>query len=203
MTLEFLLMSLWFNSFLLLWDKQNSKWSLFRCYVVQEDSRLQGTSFEQQQAGSKASDRWPYWSYIHTGLQALILLPKPHTLGIWVHTWLVMLSHAVMSVIQVFPSLWCWVWIVLLLRLLVFHPSWCELTVLRIDVVVWAWVGMVEMVGFCQVMWFVMLESAKDWILGIDTPGQQVLPRVWYGTACLLIRDDVGGMPCSDVWELV
>jgi hypothetical protein len=28
---------------------------------------------------------------------------------------------------------------------------------------------MVEMVGFCQVMWLVMLESAKDQILGVDT----------------------------------
>jgi hypothetical protein len=30
---------------------------------------------------------------------------------------------------------------------------------------------MVETVGFCQVMWFVMLESAKDRILGVDTLG--------------------------------
>jgi hypothetical protein len=28
---------------------------------------------------------------------------------------------------------------------------------------------MVEMVGFCQVMWIVMLESAKDQIMGVDT----------------------------------
>jgi hypothetical protein len=32
----------------------------------------------------------------------------------------------------------------------------------RIDVVVRSWFGMVEMVGFRQVMWIVMLESAKD-----------------------------------------
>jgi hypothetical protein len=32
-------------------------------------------------------------------MHALILLSKPHTLGIWVHTWLVMLSHAIMSVV--------------------------------------------------------------------------------------------------------
>jgi hypothetical protein len=44
------------------------------------------------------------FSSIHTGLHVLILLPKPYTLGIWVHTWLVMLSHVVMSVVQVFPS---------------------------------------------------------------------------------------------------
>jgi hypothetical protein len=50
-------------------------------------------------------------------------------------------------------------------------------------------------------MWFVMLESAKDRVIGVDTPGQQVLPRVRYGTACLLIRDAVGSMACSDEWE--
>jgi hypothetical protein len=55
---------------------------------------------------------------------------------------------------------------------------------------------MVEMVGVCQVMWFVMLESPKDQVIGVDTPGQQVPPRVRYGMACLLIRDDVGSVPC-------
>jgi hypothetical protein len=34
------------------------------------------------------------------------------------------------------------------------------------------------MVGFHQVMWLVKLESAKDRILGVDTLGQQVPPRV-------------------------
>jgi hypothetical protein len=43
---------------------------------------------------------------------------------------------------------------------------------------------MVEMAGFRQVMWFVMLEPAKDRILGVDTPGQHVPPRVRYGTTC-------------------
>jgi hypothetical protein len=41
---------------------------------------------------------------------------------------------------------------------------------------------MVETVGICQVMWFVMLESAKDRVIGVDTLGQQVPPRVRYGT---------------------
>jgi hypothetical protein len=50
-------------------------------------------------------------------------------------------------------------------------------------------------------MWFVMLESAKDRVIGVDTPGQQVPPRVWYGTACLLIRGAVGSVPCLDEWE--
>jgi hypothetical protein len=60
--------------------------------------------------------------------------------------------------------------------------------------------GMVEMVGFRQVMWFVMLESAKDWILGVDTPGQHVPPCVWYGTAFLLIRYAMGYVSCSVEW---
>jgi hypothetical protein len=33
-------------------------------------------------------------------------------------------------------------------------------------------VGMVETVGFRQVMWIVMLKSAKDRVLRVDTPGQ-------------------------------
>jgi hypothetical protein len=33
------------------------------------------------------------------------------------------------------------------------------------------WVGMVETVEFHWVMWIVMLESAKDRILGVDNPG--------------------------------
>jgi hypothetical protein len=57
---------------------------------------------------------------------------------------------------------------------------------------------MMETVGIRQVMWFVMLESAKDGVIGIDTPGEQVPPRVRYGTAYLLIRDVVASVPCSD-----
>jgi hypothetical protein len=61
---------------------------------------------------------------------------------------------------------------------------------------------MVETVGFRQVMWIVMLESAKDRVLGVDNPGQQVPPRVWYGITCLLIMDVVGSVPCSVEWEI-
>jgi hypothetical protein len=46
-----------------------------------------------------------------------------------------------------------------------------------------------------------MLKSAKDRVIGVDTPGQQVPPCVRYGTTCLLIRDDVGSVPCSDECE--
>jgi hypothetical protein len=61
---------------------------------------------------------------------------------------------------------------------------------------------MVKEVGIRQVMWIVMLESVKDRVLGVDTPGQQVPPRVRYGTTCLLIRGTVGSAPCSDEWEI-
>jgi hypothetical protein len=47
-----------------------------------------------------------------------------------------------------------------------------------------------------------MLKSAKDRVIGVDTPEQQVSPRVWYGTAWLLIRDAVGSVSCSDEWEI-
>jgi hypothetical protein len=61
---------------------------------------------------------------------------------------------------------------------------------------------MVETVGIRQVMWFVMLESAKDRVIGVDTTGHQVPSRVRYETACLLIRDVVGSVHCSDEWEI-
>jgi hypothetical protein len=104
-----------------------------------------------------------------------------------------------MSVIQVFPSF------VMLSLACVFVRSglpsvemWfdrgedrcCDLSM----------VGMVETVGFHQLMWFVMLESTKDRILGVDTLGQHMPPRVWYGTACLLIRYDIGCVSCSVEW---
>jgi hypothetical protein len=57
---------------------------------------------------------------------------------------------------------------------------------------------MVETVEIYQVMWFVMLKSGKDRVIGVDTPGQQVPPLVRYEMACLLIRDVVGSVPCSD-----
>jgi hypothetical protein len=59
----------------------------------------------------------------------------------------------------------------------------------------------VETDGIRQVMWFVMLKFAKDRVIGVDTPGQQVPPCVRYGTAFLQIRDAVGSVPCSDEWK--
>jgi uncharacterized membrane protein len=43
------------------------------------------------------------FSSMHIGLHALIMYLSL-ILRIWVHTWLVLLSHGVMSVIRVFPS---------------------------------------------------------------------------------------------------
>jgi hypothetical protein len=61
-------------------------------------------------------------------------------------------------------------------------------------------VGMVETIGFRQVMWFVMLKSATDRILGVGTLRWHVLPRIWYGTTCLLIRNTIGYVSCSVEW---
>jgi hypothetical protein len=61
---------------------------------------------------------------------------------------------------------------------------------------------MVETAEIHQVMWIVMLEYAKDQILGVDTLGQLVSSCVQYEMACLLIRGVVGIVPCSDEWEL-
>jgi hypothetical protein len=47
-----------------------------------------------------------------------------------------------------------------------------------------------------------MLESAKDRVLGVDTPGQHVSPRGRYEMAYLLIRDAVRSVPCSDEWKI-
>jgi hypothetical protein len=49
-------------------------------------------------------------------------------------------------------------------------------------------------------MW--LLESSKDRILGVDTPGQNVSPRVWYRMACLLIRNIIDCVSCSGEWGI-
>jgi hypothetical protein len=106
-----------------------------------------------------------------------------------------MLSHAVTSVVQVFPS-----FVMLSLACdfvgdglpsveMCFDRAEDQCYGLSKD-------GMVEMVGFHLVMWLVVLESAKDRILGVDTTGQRVPTRVRYGTACLLIMYVVGCVSC-------
>jgi hypothetical protein len=98
-----------------------------------------------------------------------------------------------------FHPLWCWVWLVSLWEM-VSHPLRCELTLVRIDVVGWARLEWWRRFGFRLVTWLVMLESAKDRILGVDPPGQQVPPRVRYGMTCLLIRYAIGWVSCSVEW---
>jgi hypothetical protein len=72
-----------------------------------------------------------------------------------------------MSVVQVFPSF------VILSLACVFVREGLPYVEMWFDCGEDQWCGlskdgMVGMVGFCQVMWFVMLESSKDWILGVD-----------------------------------
>jgi hypothetical protein len=45
-----------------------------------------------------------FLSSSHIDLHSLILSPKPYTFRIWVYTWLVMLRHAILRVIQVLSS---------------------------------------------------------------------------------------------------
>jgi hypothetical protein len=52
------------------------------------------------------------------------------------HTWLTMISPTVLSVVQVFHLCDVEYGLCLRVRDVVFHPSRCELTVVRIDVVV-------------------------------------------------------------------
>jgi hypothetical protein len=59
---------------------------------------------------------------------------------------------------------------------------------------------MVEMDGIHQALWFVMLEYAKEQVLEVDPPGQQLPPPVRFGTACLLIRADKGCESSLAVW---
>jgi hypothetical protein len=118
----------------------------------------------------------------------------PHTLGFGLY-WVVMLSHAVMRVVQVFPSF------VMLGLDCVFVRDGLP------SIEMWfdhgedrccglSKVGLVETIGFRQEMWLVMLKSAKDRVSGVDPPGQHVPPRVRYGMACWLIRKALVSLSC-------
>jgi hypothetical protein len=108
-----------------------------------------------------------------------------------------MLSHAVVRVVQVFPSF------VMLSLACVFVrvfglPSfemWLDHGEDRCYGL--SKVGLVETVGFHQVMWLVMLEFAKDRVSGVDPLGQHVPPRVRYGMACWLIRKALVSLSCQ------
>jgi uncharacterized membrane protein len=70
-----------------------------------EDKILSSSKWEARQVTLDHIDSMCSLSFssIHIGLHTLILYLRL-ILRIWVHTWLVMLSHAVTSVVQVFPS---------------------------------------------------------------------------------------------------
>jgi hypothetical protein len=81
----------------------------------------------------------------------------------------------------------------------VFHPSRCELTVRGSMLWFDQWL---EWWRWLILSWHVVLESAKDRILEVDTPGQHVPPRVQYGMTCLLIKNTIGSVSCSIEWGL-
>jgi hypothetical protein len=83
----------------------------------------------------------------HIGMHALILLPKPHTLGFKFSYLLVVLSHAVLRVIQVFSSFVMLSWLGSLWKYCGLPPIEVRDVCVRINVVVWATVEMVEMVN--------------------------------------------------------
>jgi hypothetical protein len=61
---------------------------------------------------------------------------------------------------------------------MVFHPSWCELT----EVVRWCGLGKIWNGGEGQILkelWLVLHEYAKEQFLGVDPPEQPRLPHVW------------------------
>jgi hypothetical protein len=82
-----------------------------------------------------------------------------------------------MSVVQVFTSF------VMLSLVYVFVRDGLPSVEMRFDHGEDQWCGsnkveMVETIGFHQVMWFVMLESAKDRILRVDSPHDNIWHHV-------------------------
>jgi hypothetical protein len=110
-----------------------------------------------------------------------------------------MLSHAVMRVVQVFPSFVTLSLVCVFVRVfgLPSVEMWLDHGEDRCCGL--SKVGLVETVGFRQVMWLVMLKSAKDRVSGVDPPGQHVPPRVRYGMACWLIRKALVSLSCPEV----
>jgi hypothetical protein len=84
-------------------------------------------------------------------------------------------------------------------RYVVFHPLRCDLTVWGSMLWFEQWL---EWWRWLIPSWYVVLKSAKDRMLGIDIPGEHVPPRVWYVAACLLIRNTIGCVSCSEEWEM-
>jgi hypothetical protein len=79
------------------------------------------------------------------------------------------------------------------------HLSRCDLTVWGSMLWLEQWL---EWWRWLIPSWHVVLESAKEQILGVDTTEQHVPPCVWYGTICLLIRNTIGSESFSDEWKM-
>jgi uncharacterized membrane protein len=79
--------------------------SLFEKIQDYEEKTLSSSKWEARQVILDYIDPMYSLSFssIQIGLHYLILYLSL-ILRIWVHTWLVMFSHAVMSVVQIFPS---------------------------------------------------------------------------------------------------
>jgi hypothetical protein len=135
----------------------------------------------------------------HIDLHALILLNKPYTFSIWVYTWLVILSHAILSAMQVSHLYDVEFNLCLSVRELVSHPSRCDLTVWGSMLWFEQWL---EWWRWLILSWHVVLESAKNWFLDVDTLGQHVLPHVRYETTYLLIRNTIICVSYSNEWGL-
>jgi hypothetical protein len=113
----------------------------------------------------------------------------PWYLRMWVlclgHTFL---SHVVWVIVQVFHPSRCWVGLWFIVWVVVFHSSWCELTVVVLCCgLIKEWYGR-EGCNFHD-LWLVLL----DRFLGVDPREQSMLPRVRYGMTCLLISNTSGG----------
>jgi hypothetical protein len=111
-----------------------------------------------------------------------------------------MLSPTVMSAVQVFHPLWCWVWLASLWECcglpsvkMWFNHVWGSMLWFEQWLEWWRWL---------IPSWHVVLKSAKDRILGVDTLGQHVPPYVRYGTAFLLITNTIRCVSCLDEWGL-
>jgi uncharacterized membrane protein len=78
---------------------------LFEKIQDYKDKTLSSSKREARQVTLDHIDPMCFLSFssIHIGLHALILYLSL-IFRIWVHTWLVMISHIVMSIVQVFPS---------------------------------------------------------------------------------------------------
>jgi hypothetical protein len=77
---------------------------------------------------------------------------------------------------------------------LVFHPLRCDLAMRGLMSWFKQWL---EWWRWFIPSWHVVLSSFKDRIIGVDTLGQHVPSRVWYGTACLLISYVICCVSCS------